>query len=280
VLQLPRRRSRQLALLALAGFFIVAGSNHFLNPGFYVRIMPPYLPAHLELVYLSGLFEVLGGIAVLFQRLRAMAGWCLILLLVAIYPANLHMAFHPELFPEVPSAALYARLPLQLVFVAWAYWATRPESAGRRREMADSAVSGACLCGAVRFRVHLPSLFCGHCHCSMCRRNHGAAFVTWFAVPPTQLEVHAGNRELRRYSSSTHGTRIFCGRCGSSLFCESDKHPDQVDIALANVEDPIDRAPQFHFYFDSRAPWAAVDDDLPRLGGPTGMEPLDPEEAV
>ena len=146
--------------------------------------------------------------------------------------------------------------------------------------MADSSVSGGCLCGAVRFRVQLPSLFCGHCHCSMCRRNHGAAFVTWFAVPSTQLEVTAGSEELRRYSSSTHGSRSFCGRCGSSLFCESEKHPDQVDIPLANVDGGIDRAPQFHFYFDSRAPWAEVNDRLPRLGGPTGIEPLEPEDAA
>lgn len=127
MLQLPQRRAKRLALVALAAFFIAAGANHFLNPDFYVRIMPPYLPAHLELVYLSGLFEVLGGIAVLLPALRVLAGWGLILLLVAVYPANLHMALHPELFPDISSTALYARLPLQFFFVAWAYWATRPE---------------------------------------------------------------------------------------------------------------------------------------------------------
>ena len=146
--------------------------------------------------------------------------------------------------------------------------------------MSKSTVSGSCLCGSVRFRVRLPSIFCGHCHCSMCRRNHGADFVTWFAVPPAQLEVLAGCDELRRYSSSTHGTRTFCSCCGSSLFCESEKHPNQVDIPLANVEGPIDRDPQFHFYFDSRAPWVLVSDDLPRLGGPTGVMPLEAKDAI
>lgn len=126
MLQLPQRRSRCIALLLLAVFFVVAGANHFVNPDFYVRIMPPYLPAHLELVYLSGIFEVLGGIGVLLPRLRSLAGWGLVLLLLAVYPANLHMALHPELFPGMSIAALYARLPLQLVFIAWAYWATRP----------------------------------------------------------------------------------------------------------------------------------------------------------
>lgn len=112
----------------------------------------------------------------------------------------------------------------------------------------------------------------------MCRRNHGAGFVTWFAVPESQLEVHTGRDELCRYVSSTHGSRTFCGRCGSSLFCESEKHPGQVDIPLANVEGPIDRAPQFHCYFDDRASWVEVTDDLPRLGGPTGIEPLKSED--
>ena len=146
--------------------------------------------------------------------------------------------------------------------------------------MSSSTVSGSCLCGAVRFRVSLPSLFCGHCHCSMCRRNHGAGVVTWFAVKSAQLEVHAGRDELSCYSSSTHGTRKFCSRCGSSLFCESEKHPDVVDIPLANIEGPIDRTPQFHSYFDHRAPWVLISDDLPRLGGPTGSEPLEPEDTA
>lgn len=141
----------------------------------------------------------------------------------------------------------------------------------------NETVNGSCLCGAVRFQATLPSLFCGHCHCSMCRRNHGAGFVTWFAVPRGQIEILLGASKLSVYSSSEHGIRKFCSLCGSSLFCESKKHPDQIDIPLANIEGPIDRAPQFHFYFDSRAPWVVVSDGLPRLGGTTGMESLKPE---
>ena len=127
MLQLPKGRARRLALLALAAFFVVAGANHFVHPDFYLGIMPPYLPAHLELVYLSGFFEALGGVAVLVPGVRARAGWGLILLLMAVYPANVHMALHPELFPDISAFMLYARLPLQVLFVAWAYWATRPE---------------------------------------------------------------------------------------------------------------------------------------------------------
>jgi hypothetical protein len=138
----------------------------------------------------------------------------------------------------------------------------------------EGTVSGSCFCGAVRFSVRLPSLFCGHCHCSMCRRSHGAVYVTWFVVPRGQFVLASGEAELGRFRSSDHGTRSFCTRCGSSLFCESTQHPDVVDIVLANMHAPIDRAPACHIYFDDRADWVAVNDDLPRLGGATGLEPI------
>jgi hypothetical protein len=134
-------------------------------------------------------------------------------------------------------------------------------------------VDGSCLCGAVRFRIRTPTLFCGHCHCSMCRRNHGAAFVTWFALPSGSLEILTGSESLRQFRSSEQGTRSFCGSCGSSLFCESTRHPERVDVALANMEGEIDRPPQVHVWFDDRAPWVHVADGLPQLGGPTGLEP-------
>jgi hypothetical protein len=136
------------------------------------------------------------------------------------------------------------------------------------------SVEGSCLCGAVRFSARLPSLFCGHCHCTMCQRNHGAGYVTWFAVSRSNLSISAGDAELVRFPSSDHGTRSFCGRCGSSLFCESTHHADQIDIVLANVHGAIDRPPQLHVYFDDRADWVSVEDGLPRLGGKTGMEPV------
>jgi hypothetical protein len=141
-------------------------------------------------------------------------------------------------------------------------------------------VSGSCFCGDIRFSISLPTLFCGHCHCSMCRRSHGAGFVTWFAVPRKQFSLERGQAELVRYHSSDHGSRSFCGRCGSSLFCESSRHPDQIDIVLANMHAPIDRLPQVHIYFDDRAAWVVAGDDLPRLGGATGLEPLEPDAAT
>ena len=127
MLELPQCIPKRVGLLTLSVFFIGAGVNHFVSPDFYVRIMPPYLPAHLELVYLSGLFEILGGVGALLPRHRSLAGWGLIALLLAVYPANIHMALHPELFPEMSEGTIYARLPVQFVLIAWAYWPTRPD---------------------------------------------------------------------------------------------------------------------------------------------------------
>jgi hypothetical protein len=135
-------------------------------------------------------------------------------------------------------------------------------------------VEGACFCGAVEFNVELPAIFCGHCHCTMCRRSHGAAYVTWFVVRRDQFSFKHGEDKLIRFASSDHGTRSFCRVCGSSLFCESTHHPERIDIVLANMKAAIGIEPQAHIYFDCRADWVRVEDSLPRLGGPTGIEPL------
>lgn len=107
-------------------FFILGGLNHFRSPAIYLRMMPPYLPLHRELVFLSGIAEVVLGILLLIPRTSVMAAWGLIALLVAIFPANLQMALHPEAFPGLSPVALWLRLPLQGLLIAWAYWLTRP----------------------------------------------------------------------------------------------------------------------------------------------------------
>jgi uncharacterized membrane protein len=125
VLDLPRSTGRRLGLLGLSAFFILAGVNHFRRPRLYERIMPPYLPAHRLLVQLSGGLEILGGAAALAPATREAAGWGLVALLGAVYPANIHMALHPERFPAIPRWAIYARLPAQLPLAGWCVWATR-----------------------------------------------------------------------------------------------------------------------------------------------------------
>ena len=123
---LPSGFLRNLCLLGLSVFFIYFGVDHFINPDFYLSIMPPSFPLHLEAVYISGLFEILGGIGVLLSKTRKLAGWGLFVLLIAVYPANIYMALTPEAFPEIPLSALYFRLVLQFLFFYWAYSVTRP----------------------------------------------------------------------------------------------------------------------------------------------------------
>ncbi|HVE12509.1 MAG TPA: DoxX family protein [Elusimicrobiota bacterium] len=112
-------------LLPLAAFFVAAGTAHFVNPGFYLRFMPPYLPRPLLLVYVSGFFEIAGGVGVLIPRLRRAAAWGLVALLIAVLPANVQMLVDD--FARVGAlgkALLLLRLPFQLVFIRWVLWAT------------------------------------------------------------------------------------------------------------------------------------------------------------
>ena len=115
-------------LRALAGpFFVFAGVMHFVVPRFYRQIMPPYVPAHNAMVAASGVAEIAGGVGLMVPRYQRVAGWWLIATLIAVFPANVHMALNPEEFPDVPggSPTLWARLPVQGLFVAWAISAMR-----------------------------------------------------------------------------------------------------------------------------------------------------------
>jgi uncharacterized membrane protein len=109
-------------LRQLAGpFFVFAGLMHFLKPRLYLQIMPPYVPAPEAMVYASGVAEMVGGAGLMISRRRRLAGWWLIGTLLAVFPANIHMALHPEDYPKVPGGrrSLWARLPFQGLFIAW-----------------------------------------------------------------------------------------------------------------------------------------------------------------
>jgi uncharacterized membrane protein len=122
--------------------FVAAGVNHFRDPATYVRIMPPYLPGPRALVYASGVGEILLGGLLLVPRFRRAAAWGLIALLVAVFPANVHMALHPAEFPRIPPAVLWARLPFQGVLIAWAYLYTRPTPASQSKFQEGVAARG------------------------------------------------------------------------------------------------------------------------------------------
>ena len=114
------------ARLALGLTFIAAGVPHFVRPRMYEAIVPDYLPAHRELVYASGVAEIAGGLAVMHPRTRRLGSLWSIATLLAVFPANVHMALHPERY-RVPGGrrSLYLRLPVQLLFIAWARAAGR-----------------------------------------------------------------------------------------------------------------------------------------------------------
>ena len=109
-----------------AAFFVVAGVTHFTTRDFFTSIVPPYLPWPEMLVYVSGVAEIVLGVMLLIPATMRLAAWGLIALLIAVFPANIHMAMNRQLYPDVSMAALLIRLPLQGVMVAIAYWFTRP----------------------------------------------------------------------------------------------------------------------------------------------------------
>jgi hypothetical protein len=128
--------------------------------------------------------------------------------------------------------------------------------------MKSEPVRGSCLCGAVRFEASLPSKWCAHCHCGMCRKAHGAGYVTWVGFPVERFEVTHGSEQLHWYRSSGQAERGFCDRCGSSLLFRSERWPGEMHVALGAMDDPIDRTPQAHVYHDDHVDWVVIDEAL------------------
>jgi uncharacterized membrane protein len=117
-------KAARIVAVILGALFVVAGSAHFLRTPFYLRMMPPWIPAHLLLVQISGVCEILGGIGMLVPATRRCAAIGLIALLIAVFPANVHMAVHPELYTDIgPPIAFDIRLPLQFVLIYLVWWA-------------------------------------------------------------------------------------------------------------------------------------------------------------
>ncbi len=112
--------------LVMGLIYVGAGITHFILPRAFAAIVPDYLPAHRALVQLSGAAEIAGGLGVLIPATRRPAAWGLIALLIGVFPANLWMAQHPERFHPLPEWQLWARLPLQVPLIAWAWLYTRP----------------------------------------------------------------------------------------------------------------------------------------------------------
>lgn len=129
---------RVLGLTFVFCWFLLGGIGHFVLTDFFLSIMPPYVPVPRAMVYLSGMFELLGAAGLLFGRTRRLAGWGLFLLTLAVSPANIYMWQHPELFPKFDPMLLTLRLVLQVLLLICIVWSTRAPS---RRSAAYSALS-------------------------------------------------------------------------------------------------------------------------------------------
>ena len=127
----------------LTAAMVFVGTMHFIDPDTFVAIVPAALPAKLALVYVSGVAEIAGGLGLILPATRRIAAWGLIALYVAVFPANVNMALNHLPFGDRPVEAwqLWARLPLQLVFIAWAYWYTRPDQGAVKVAVATAPTS-------------------------------------------------------------------------------------------------------------------------------------------
>ena len=126
--------TKNVSKCVLATSMIGAGTMHFVNPDFFLKIMPPYLPCHYELVLLSGICEVLLGILLVVPGYSCLAAAGIVVLLIAVFPANIYVYQHQELIPGSPMMHLL-RLPLQAVLILWAYWHTKPADTPLKTEL-------------------------------------------------------------------------------------------------------------------------------------------------
>jgi hypothetical protein len=143
-------------------------------------------------------------------------------------------------------------------------------------------IHGSCLCGDVAWEAEGPMQPVSHCHCSRCRKAHGAAFATYGAVPEPGFRVARGRQGIRRFESSPGFFRAFCGTCGSKV--PTDAREGRVFVPLGSLDDDPGARPLAHIFVASKAPWLEISDPLPRFDAwPPGVDlptvpdtPLDP----
>ena len=128
-------------------------------------------------------------------------------------------------------------------------------------------IRGSCLCGSVRYEVHGPLGPVTHCHCSMCRKAHGAAFGTYARVQKADFLLVSGTEDIASYQSSPEVTRTFCRRCGSTLQFIRATRPNTFSLALGTLDDDPGVRPAIHIYVESKAPWFEINDGLPQHVG-------------
>lgn len=123
----------------------------------------------------------------------------------------------------------------------------------------DTALTGGCFCGRVRYEAHGAPYNKTICHCSMCRRTTGAPFVAWFSVPRSGFRL---NGVARRFRSSGKATRSFCPECGTQISFELDSAADEIDVTTSSLDEPHRVPPADHTYTESRLAWVKLADGL------------------
>jgi hypothetical protein len=126
-------------------------------------------------------------------------------------------------------------------------------------------LTGGCFCGFVRYESDGEPFDEANCHCSVCRRTSGAAFVTWCSVPRRAFRWSSG--QASSFASSDNGTRTCCPRCGTSLTFSSRHLPDEIDIAVASLDEPSGVAPKADIHVGTKLPWVVLDSTLPSYSG-------------
>jgi len=131
--------------------------------------------------------------------------------------------------------------------------------------MHEPSYAGGCLCGAVRYTLYGPVRFLCYCHCTSCRRAAGAPMVPWGTVALADLSIVRG--ELTQYRSSPPVQRGFCVSCGTGISYRHTDRPQEVDVALATLDEPQHLAPEAHVWVADKVPWLQITDGLPQFQG-------------
>ena len=127
----------------------------------------------------------------------------------------------------------------------------------------EQVITGRCECGKVQYEVDDEITDFSHCHCSQCRRLHGAAFASFGGVKRSKFKYITGETDLRSYASSETSDRLFCGNCGSNILVEVESEPDELYLSMGTVDGDPKCPPGYHAFVGSKAPWYEICDDLP-----------------
>ena len=129
---------------------------------------------------------------------------------------------------------------------------------------ADAPLTGGCLCGGVRYEISGSLRHASHCHCTMCRKHHGAAFGSYASVSRADFAFVTGATLVGRYASSSGVERGFCTRCGSTLFWDEIENRGSFGVALGTLDGDPGVRPSLHIFVGSKALWYEIDDSLPK----------------